>query len=233
MAAVDTLGVFAVMQRMRAVVLEDGIDLNQVMRAACKSHTERTLCHIGNVPFSMALSKTFGRMKLSRPTIDAICASFPAGPADEHNGGFEAVSWKQFVFELGTMTPSTPRQSAMSELRTVLQAMRRHVDTRQFDLLGTFWTAMRSGRERAIGFMDKALFKSVLLHAFAGLAHALRPSVVDQICLVWRFGEPDMYGGYVAVNWKKFCPDLMDMEPEEATANPNPNPNPIPHPKKP
>eukprot|EP00964_Phaeocystis_antarctica_P140497 scaffold105371_cov72-Phaeocystis_antarctica.AAC.1 len=84
MAAVDTLGVFAVMQRMRAVVLEDGIDLNQVMRAACKSHTERTLCHIGNVPFSMALSKTFGRMKLSRPTIDAICASFPAGPADEH-----------------------------------------------------------------------------------------------------------------------------------------------------
>ena len=52
---VDTLAVFAAMQRMRAAVLEDGIDLNQVMRDACKSHTERTLCHIGVVPFSMAL----------------------------------------------------------------------------------------------------------------------------------------------------------------------------------
>ena len=91
---VDTLAVFAAMQRMRAAVLEDGIDLNQVMRDACKSHTERTLCHIRVVPFSMALSKTFGRLKLGRPIIDAICASFPAGPADEHSGGFEAVSWK-------------------------------------------------------------------------------------------------------------------------------------------
>ena len=220
---VDTLAVFAAMQRMRAAVLEDGIDLNQVMRDACKSHTERTLCHIGVVPFSMALAKTFGRLKLGRPIIDAICASFPAGPADEHSGGFEAVSWKQFVFELSTMTPSTPRQSAMSELRTVLRAMRRHVESRQLDLLGAFWTAMRSGRERSIGFMDKALFKSVLLHAFAGLAPALRPSVVDQICLVWRFGEPDLYGGYVAVNWKKFCPDLMAMEPEEALTAPQPS----------
>ena len=221
--AVDTLGVFAVMQRMRAVVLEDGLDINKVMRDACKSHTERTLCHIGIMPFSIALSKTFGRLKLGRPTIDAICASFPAGPANEHNDGFEAASWKQFVLELSTMTPSTPRQSAMSELRTVLQAMRRYVDTRQFELLGTFWTAMRSGRERSIGFMDKQLFKSVLLHAFSGLAPALRPSVVDQICLVWRFGEPDLYGGYVAVNWKKFCPDLMAMEPEEALSAPRPS----------
>ena len=221
--AVDTLGVFAVMQRMRAVVLEDGLDINKVMRDACKSHTERTLCQIGIMPFSIALSKTFGRLKLGRPTIDAICASFPAGPANEHNDGFEAVSWKQFVFGLSTMTPSTPRQSAMSELRTVLQAMRRYVDTRQFELLGTFWTAMRSGRERSIGFMDKQLFKSVLLHAFSGLAPALRPSVVDQICLVWRFGEPDLYGGYVAVNWKKFCPDLMAMEPEEALSAPRPS----------
>ena len=122
---VDTLGVFSVMQNMRAIALKDGIDLNQAMWEACKQPHEKLMGCMQSLEFSMALSKTFSGLKLGRLTIDAICASFPAGAAND-GGGFEAVSWKQFTFELSTMTPSTPRQSAMSELRTVLQAMRRH-----------------------------------------------------------------------------------------------------------
>ena len=149
---VDTLELFAVRQNMRALVLQDRIDINQVMRQACKNMSERNLGEMDKLRFSIALAKTFSKLKLRRPVIDAVGASFPAGGADDLNvsdnnaGDFEAVNWKQFVNDLHSMMPAARAgPGGTEEVRGLLQAMRRHVEVRQFDLTGTFWSAMRGG----------------------------------------------------------------------------------------
>ena len=218
--AVDAIQLFEVLQKMRAVALQDRIDINGSMRQACKNMSERNLGEMDKLKFAMTLAQTFGRLKLSRPVIDAICDAYPAGGADEL-GGSACVSWKLFVNDVAATMPAAAGQPSLADLRGLLQAMRRHAEVRQFDLANTFWAALSAGRERVLGFMAKTQFKSTLDTAFVGMA--LDPQLVEMICLVWHFGDYDpKMRGYLAVNWKKFCADLMRLKPVAHVSGPQP-----------
>ena len=188
-------------------------DIGTILRNTATNTTERNLGNMDKKRFQQALVNAFPALNLSMALLEAISLNYPTGVPDSFTGVYPGVAWKSFVNDLNGVQPATPRQSMVEGLRDVCVRLRTHIADRQFDLGLTFWGALRAGRERTLGFMEKSLFKSTLSNAFAQLPEGMTAQVIDDICLVWRFGDPDPYGGYQCVAWKKFVADLMELEP--------------------